>query len=124
MEQDVLIEWITASENNVNRFEMELAKGNDAYQQNKFIKIGEVNSRGNSTTEQQYQFTDIENNKSGIRYYRLKIIDNDGRFNYSAIRPVVFDDEINWQVYPNPSSGIFNLGLPGSRRRNYICQNI
>jgi len=68
-----------------------------------------VISRGNSTTEQQYSFTDIENNKSGVRYYRLRIIDNDGSFKYSAIRPVVFNGEISWQVFPNPSSGIFNL---------------
>ncbi|RYG28339.1 MAG: T9SS type A sorting domain-containing protein, partial [Chitinophagaceae bacterium] len=31
---------------------------------------------------------------------------------YSSIRPVVFDEEISWQVYPNPSGGIFN----------FICQ--
>jgi hypothetical protein len=49
--------------------------------------------------------------KISVRYYRLKIIDNDGNFKYSPIRPVVFDEEITWQVYPNPSSGIFNLSL-------------
>jgi hypothetical protein len=107
--KDVLAEWITASEFNVNHFELELARGNAAFLQNQFVKIAEVISRGNSTTEQQYSFTDIENNKSGVRYYRLKIIDNDGNFNYSAIRPVVFNNEISWQVFPNPSSGIFYL---------------
>ena len=107
--RDVVAEWTTASEYNVNRFEVELAKGNDAYMQNQFIKIGEMMSRGNSASEQHYSFTDMENNKSGVRYYRLKIIDNDGNFNYSAIRPVVFNTEISWQVFPNPSSGIFNL---------------
>lgn len=107
--KDVLAEWATASEFNVSHFEIEMAKGNAAYQQNQFVKIGEVASNGNSTTEQQYSFTDIENNKSGIRYYRLKIIDNDGSFKYSAIRPVVFNEEISWQVSPNPSSGIFKL---------------
>ena len=64
--------------------------------QNKFHKIGEVNSYGNSTTEQRYQFTDLESNKTGIRYYRLKIVDHDGQFSYSPIRSVVFDDEIKW----------------------------
>ena len=107
--KDVLAQWTTTSEFNVNRFDLEMAKGNVAYQQNQFVKIGEVISRGNSTTEQQYSFTDMENNKSGVRYYRLKIIDNDGNFKYSAIRPVVFNGEISWQVFPNPSSGIFNL---------------
>ncbi len=106
---DVLVEWKTASENNTARFEVELAKGNDEFQQNHFIKIGEVSSHGNSTTVQSYNFADIENHKSGVRYYRLKIVDADGRFTYSAIRPVVFNDEIRWLVYPNPSNGIFNL---------------
>jgi hypothetical protein len=45
----------------------------------------------------------------GVRYYRLKIIDNNGGFTYSPIRPVVFNDEITWQVFPNPSNGHFNF---------------
>ena len=106
---DVLAAWVTGAELNVSRFEIEVARGNIAYQQNNFTKIGEVNSQGNSTTEQQYSFTDLENNKTGIRYYRLKMIDNDGSFSYSPIRPVVFTSDLTWQVYPNPSAGIFNL---------------
>jgi Subtilase family/Secretion system C-terminal sorting domain len=109
--KDVLAEWTTASENNVNRFEIEVAKGNTAYQQNQFLKSGEVRSLGNSVFEQRYQFTDLEVGKSGVRYYRLKIVDNDGAFKFSPIRPVVFDEEIKWQVYPNPSAGIFGLSL-------------
>jgi hypothetical protein len=107
--KDVLAEWTTASEFNVNHFDLELAKGNAAYQQDQFIKIAEISSHGNTTTEQQYSFIDLENNKSGVRYYRLKIIENDGSFKYSAIRPVVFNEEISWQVFPNPSAGLFNL---------------
>ncbi len=106
---DVLAEWKTASESNVNHYEIELARGNADYLANRFVKIGEVNSYGNSTTVQEYYFTDTEAGKTGVRYYRLKIIDNDGRSKYSAIRPVAFNSEIVWQVYPNPSGGIFNL---------------
>jgi hypothetical protein len=107
--KDVLASWTTASEFNVDRFEIEIARGANDYSLNRFVKIGEVVSRGNSTTDQQYSFVDMENNKSGVRYYRLKSVDLDGRFSYSAIRPVVFTDEVKWQVYPNPSSGMFNL---------------
>ncbi len=28
---------------------------------------------------------------------------------YSPVRPVVFDDEIKWQVFPNPSKGAYNF---------------
>jgi hypothetical protein len=107
--KNVVVEWVTASEINTDRFEIELAKGNDEYRQNHFVKIGEVTSQGNATTEQRYSFTDIQGNKSGVRYYRLKMVDQDGRFSYSAVRPVVFDNEVSWQVYPNPSQGVFNL---------------
>ncbi|HEV7779882.1 MAG TPA: S8 family serine peptidase [Chitinophagaceae bacterium] len=114
-DKDVLTEWVTASEFNVNRFEIEVAKGNIAYQQNQFVKIGEVASQGNSTREQHYSFTDEELNKTGARYYRLKLIDNDNSSKYSAIRPVVFDASINWEVSPNPSAGLFTLSLQANR---------
>ncbi|MBL7739159.1 MAG: S8 family serine peptidase [Chitinophagaceae bacterium] len=107
--KDVLVEWKTASELNVARFEIELAKGNEEFQRNRFVKVGEVSSNGTSSTEQQYSFTDMESGKSGVRYYRLKIVDLDGRFTYSVVRPVVFENETPWLVYPNPSKGLFNF---------------
>ena len=106
---DVVVEWSTAAEFDVERFEIEIAKGNSQLQANNFVKAGEVDSHGNSAKEQSYNFTDVETNKSGVRYYRLKIIDKDGSYTYSAIRPIVFNSEFTWQVYPNPSKGIFNL---------------
>ncbi len=106
---DVLADWTTASENNTDRFEIELAKGNEEFRQNRFVKIGEVKSAGNSTGNKYYRFNDIELGKSGIRYYRLRMVDKDGRAVYSLVRPVVFTNEIKWQLYPNPSAGVFNF---------------
>ena len=105
----MIVEWTTAAELDVDRFEIEIAKGNNQFQANNFVKAGEVGSHGNSAKEQSYNFTDVENNKSGVRYYRLKIIDSDGSYTYSPIRPIVFNNEFTWQVYPNPSKGVFNL---------------
>lgn len=106
---DVVVEWTAASEYYTARYEVELAKGNEEYRLNHFVKIGEVKSNGNVTTQEHYQFIDLENQKSGVRYYRLKTIDHDGSFSYSVVRPVMFTHELQWQVFPNPSSGIFNL---------------
>jgi len=86
-----------------------VAKGNADYLIGRFIKLGEVQSPGNSNAERSYNFTDTENGKTGVRYYRLKIVDRDNTFVYSPVRPVVFNDEIQWQVYPNPSAGIYNF---------------
>ena len=105
---DVLVEWKTVSEKNINHFEIEVAKG-DINFQNNFEKIGQVTSPGNSNSERSYSFTDIEAGKLAIRYYRLKIVYNDNTFIYSPVRPVIFDDDIQWEVYPNPSNGEYKF---------------
>ena len=105
----VLLKWNTEDEQNVNRYEVEVAKGSKDYQYSNFIKIGDVPSSGNSTGQESYSFIDAENNKAGVRYYRLKIISADGSYRYSEVRPVVFSNEVTWQVYPNPSGGLFNF---------------
>ena len=107
--KDVIAEWKTVGEQEISHFEIEVAKGYADYQSNRFIKIGEVVSPGNTTSERNYTFTDTEPGKSGVRYYRLKIVERNNTFTYSPVRPVVFNDEIQWQVYPNPSTGIYNF---------------
>ncbi len=104
---DVLLKWEVADELNIDRYEIEVARSSRDYQLNNFVKIGQVTNNGNSSISQDYNFTDAENSKSGVRYYRLKIIGSDGGFYYSEIRPVIFNNEITWQVYPNPSNGLF-----------------
>jgi hypothetical protein len=106
---DVLVKWKSGSENNVDKYEIELARGNAELQAGHFIKIGEVASLGNTTSARTYTFTDTEADKVGARYYRLKIVNMDGSFNYSPIRSVVFDQPLTWSVYPNPSHGLFSL---------------
>jgi hypothetical protein len=106
---DVLLEWKTVDESNIDRYEIEVARTPANYQSGGFVKIGQVASQGTTSIPTDYSFTDAENNKEGVRYYRLKIVENDGSFHYSEIRPVIFNDNITWQVYPNPSNGVFNF---------------
>ena len=96
--KDVLTEWTTATEIDVDRYEIEVARGNDAYQRNQFDRIGSVRSLGNTTDLRHYSFTDAENFKTGVRYYRLKIIDLDGTVSYSPIRPVIFNEEFKYLI--------------------------
>ncbi|RYY61673.1 MAG: T9SS type A sorting domain-containing protein [Chitinophagaceae bacterium] len=109
LDKDVKLDWITATEENVLKYVLEMARNNDGFAANRFETVGELPAVGNSNSEQSYTFTDREINKSGVRYYRLKIVDRDGRYSYSSIRPVLFRSNVNWTVYPNPSSGLFNL---------------
>ncbi|HET6767026.1 MAG TPA: T9SS type A sorting domain-containing protein, partial [Chitinophagaceae bacterium] len=107
--KDVIVEWKTISEQNISHFEIEVAKGDLNFQNNNFEQIGQVSSPGNSNSERSYSFIDNEAGKLAIRYYRLKIVYTDNTFMYSPVRPVIFDDDIQWQVYPNPSKGEYKL---------------
>jgi len=105
---EVLVQWQTAAEEGVAAFEIELARNSSDVQQNKFEKIGAVAPKG-GPVQQQYSFTDKEAFKTGTRYYRLKIKNEDGSFSYSPVRTVVFETVQIWQVFPNPSAGVFHL---------------
>jgi hypothetical protein len=105
----VQLKWITATSLNNHGFEIEKSfspaqnQGNDS---TLFVweRIGFIESMGNSTTPNEYSFTDITNQNSSISKYRLKIIDLDGSFTYSDVVevktiPTSFDLAQN---YPNP----------------------
>jgi hypothetical protein len=54
-----------------------------------------------------------------VYYYRLRSVDEDGAFTYSAIirftrnaRAVVYT------IYPNPSAGLFNISITGVNNYN------
>ncbi|MEO6283769.1 MAG: S8 family serine peptidase [Dyadobacter sp.] len=107
--KDVLLEWETTSEENFDHFDIEVAAGNEAYRLTDFAKIGAVDGNGGLKTGSNYAFTDHDNLKSGARYYRLKMIDIDSTYAYSRVRPVVFEEQKEWNVYPNPSTGVFYI---------------
>jgi hypothetical protein len=108
---DVSVKWQVAAETGIDKYEIELAKGNENMVAGNFITTGIVNSIGNTSLVRNYEFTDAEPSKSGTRFYRLKVIQENGSFFYSAVRSVVFGEANLWQVYPNPSQGQFFLML-------------
>lgn len=107
--EDVLAKWSTQEETTILRYELELAKGDDALAAGQFVKIGEVVAKGDNPAGWQYTFTDTEANKSGKRHYRLKLIDSNGGVSYSEVRTVEFPVAVTWRIYPNPSPGKFNM---------------
>ena len=96
----VTLTWTTATETNNHGFEIErslIREGN-------WQKIGFVNSNGTTTQPQAYSFTD-KNLAPGEYQYRLRIVDNDGSFEYSKIINSVVEPPAQFslsQNYPNP----------------------
>ncbi len=94
-----LLKWHTASEMKNDRFEVERSQnGTD------FEYLGQVKGAGTSNKPHDYTITD-EQPLMGTSYYRLKQVDQDGTFVYSAIRSVTNNGAENgtkFSAYPNP----------------------
>jgi len=105
-EKNVQLDWLTASEINNDRFEIERSD-NDL----NFKKIGEVAGNGTTVDRHAYTFVD-EEPFVGTNYYRLKQFDFDGQFEYSKTIGVNFNNkgQTIGNFYPNPSqAGIVQL---------------
>ncbi len=99
-----LLQWTTAQEINVDRFEIERSSDGRDYS-----GIGKING-GLS----RYNFTD-DKPFTGINYYRLKMIDRDGKFDYSSVRIVNNSGSFNVQVYPLPAKGRLNIQVQSNK---------
>ncbi|MGC4100369.1 LamG-like jellyroll fold domain-containing protein [Ferruginibacter sp.] len=98
-----LLQWQTTDEINTSHFETERSFDGIVFE-----KIGSITAAGNSTVHN-YSFTDNTPAK-GINYYRLKLLDKDGRYTYSAVAKVVFNNsDVELNVYPNPAEKIITL---------------
>lgn len=115
--KDVILEWETASEENFDHFDIEVAAGDEAYRQGKFVRLAQVFGEGDLKNGRKYEYLDQVPGKWGNLYYRLKMVDIDSTYQYSRVRPVAFEEQSEWSVYPNPSKGVFYLGddVPASR---------
>ena len=93
------IEWATLTEENTRYFEIE--RSNDGIH---FKAIASVKAKGNSTITQYYSYHDHATLLTGAMYYRLKIVDKNGHYNYSKIASIVIKPikNIITSVYPNP----------------------
>ena len=102
--RSALLSWSTTKEWENSHFEIE--RGVNSVTE--WETIGEVEGSGYSDVVQSYQFTDEALPPTGeYIYYRIKQVDFDGDFSYSATRSIKIDaiqGENQWLLYPNPSS--------------------
>jgi hypothetical protein len=87
------LQWQTESEINTNHFILE--RSNDG---RSFTAIATVNAKGSGANSYYYNDAVKQNGKI---FYRLKMIDNDGRFTYSSI--VILTDYTNNTLTINPN---------------------
>lgn len=103
---NVNLYWETASEINASHYILERS-----YDGVNFEKIAKINAKGESTTNTQYFFNDTDADLSGIIYYRLKQFGFSSSIEeFSSIISVEPDGDLKtFDVFPNPSNGIYEI---------------
>lgn len=96
---NVHLSWSTASETNNSHFNIERSLDG-----REFAEIGRVAGAGTVREKQEYTFID-ENPLPGANYYRLRQMDYDGRFSFSAVRRVMNGrPETAFLLFPSPAT--------------------
>jgi len=102
-----LLHWKTTSEINVSHFEIERSNNRLIFEKIGFVKT-------NTQTQKDYSFND-----NGVvmatSFYRLKIVDVDGKYTYSKKIKLNAENVEIFSVYPNPSKGLLiTSGVQGN----------
>lgn len=108
---NALLEWRTESE--TNSFGFEIQKSPD---KKLFKRIGFIAGKGTTTLPTRYEFLD-QNVTSGISYYRLRLVDIDGQFEYSNIVEIAINAPSDYKLgqnFPNPfnSKTMISFSIP------------
>lgn len=101
-----ILNWSLAAEESNKEFIIE--RSTDGVH---WTQIFAVDSKGNSSLQSNYNGIDPEP-VTGINFYRIKQLDMDGRFTYSAtVNVKVSSNKASFVIYPNPAHDAINYEL-------------
>lgn len=113
----ITLDWQSLDKVSFSHFEIE--RSIDAVE---FIWRGRVNGAGKNEVAT-YDFKDRGVKNGQLYYYRLKMVDFDGTFEYSPVRSAIIDGEAEIAVFPNPAKSILNLTFGDLDVKEIIIQN-
>lgn len=103
--------WKTLQEINTDKYIVERSADGA-----NFFQIGFIKAAGNSSFALNYQYDDGKP-LQGINYYRIKQMDKDGKFDYSAVRSLTFNSPNgDVSISPNPAKGRVGITITGNTK--------
>lgn len=110
----VTLSWKTDLEVNSSHFEVERSAEGKTWN-----TIASIQAAGNVNVQQSYTYIDAAP-LDGDNFYRLKIVDIDGQFEYSPIKSVnIKSVALNVVASPNPVSSLLNIAVNQPGREPY-----
>lgn len=114
-----LLKWATSAEINSSHFVIEHSV--DALT---FLELGMRDAAGESSTKMEYNFTNAKPTK-GNNFYRLKMVDKDGKYKYSNVVLLKsIGNNAGIVLYPNPSASIINIDVNGELDNSMVAMQI
>ena len=111
----IQLSWATSQEQNASNYNVE--RSGD---QSGWTTLGTVKAKGYSSTTTNYKYTD-QNPVKGTGYYRLKMVDLDGKFTYSKTVSVTSDNDSRpLVIYSNPFNDQIRMKVNVSRAQNLV----
>ena len=100
-EKTVLLQWISENERSFSHYEVERSIDGREWKKMQNVKCKMQNGRNEYGYED-----DINGLRSEVSrlYYRLKMLDNDGKYSYSNVVEIRLSFYNSFSIYPNPAS--------------------
>ncbi|MEO8110130.1 MAG: T9SS type A sorting domain-containing protein [Ginsengibacter sp.] len=99
---NIKLQWQTTNEITTSHFFVQRSANGTT-----FTNIGRVEARNTSGTND-YNLTDATPG-DGVNFYRLQMVDIDGKTTYSSIIKIVFSGKSELRVFPNPAKNMITL---------------
>jgi hypothetical protein len=118
----VSVSWSTSHEENVSHYIIERSYDKNNYDEAALIFAAEAPKPVNN-----YSYKDaIKNTAASVIYYRLKMVDKDGKYKYSEVRTIRLEkagESAKITAYPNPVVNDLRIKIPsGWQNKAVKCE--
>lgn len=118
-----VLNWVTGMEKSLSHFVVERSVNGIDY-----TDAGMIFANGNSSVKVPYTYADaLPVNAKGVIYYRLKMVDQDGKFQRSTVKLIRIGEApktLSIATYPNPVTTELRISLPESWQNKKVTLNI
>ncbi|MBL7818134.1 MAG: glycoside hydrolase family 9 protein [Saprospiraceae bacterium] len=109
---EALLTWEILTASSIDYFSVEKSIDNQHFETIGTVKKAETNV---------YEWID-KTPRQGLNYYRLKMMDKEGKYHYSAIKSLLFEQNTPLSISPNPATHTLKISMPHVSAKNIMIE--